>query len=174
MARKKKPESNKAPDENLPVWVPIDSVHQHPRNARRGNVAAIRESIAENGSYAMLVVQRSTGNILKGNHTWQALKELGHTQARVLYGDWDDETATRIVLADNRTSDLAGYDDAIRAELMRGLAESSRGLVGTGYDVKDLERLEASLRPSKPPEFKDLSPGTTVMHHTCPRCGCEF
>jgi hypothetical protein len=92
-----------------------------------------------------LVVQRSTGNILVGNHRYMAAKAMGLTELPVLWIDVDDERAERILLADNRLSDLATYDDAGLAALLKELNITETGLKGTGYSVEELEELLAGL-----------------------------
>ena len=47
-----------------------------PGNARRGDVDAIVDSLRRNGQFRPLVVQRSTGYVLGGNHTLQAAQRL--------------------------------------------------------------------------------------------------
>lgn len=61
-----------------------------------------------------------------------------------MYVDVDDRDARRILVADNRTSDLASYDDFALADLLKQLAEED-GLPGTGYDGSDLDDLLADL-----------------------------
>lgn len=125
--------------------VAIDAVHPHPRNAREGDVGAISESIKANGVYKPIVVQRSTGAILAGNHTWKALKALGRPTVDVVYVDVDDERALRIMLADNRTSDQASYDDSALAALLEELRPTAEGLTGTGFDGDALDDLLQEL-----------------------------
>lgn len=118
--------------------VPISDVSPYPGNARRGNVEKVAESLLWNGQFRPLVVQRSTGYVLAGNHTLRAATEvLGWTEIDVTYIDVDDEHARRIVLADNRTSDLADYDDEALHRLLEGLED----LDGTGYEEEDREVL---------------------------------
>ena len=113
----------------------------YPDNPRRGNVSAIAASLESNGQYRPIVVQKSTNVILAGNHTAQAASALGWKDLQAVYIDVDDEQARRIVLADNRTSDLAEYDEALLAELLGDLPE----LEGTGYSAEDLAEIEAAL-----------------------------
>lgn len=137
--------TNAAPTGNLDVQtVPLAALRPHPSNPRNGDVEAIAESIEANGLYAPLVVQASTGYVLKGNHTYAALLSLGRTEAPAVMLDVDDDRATRILLVDNRTSDLSRYDDAILADLLASLADTS-GLDGTGYDVDALDDLLGAL-----------------------------
>ncbi len=120
--------------------VTVDRLKTHPRNPRRGDVAAIAKSIAKNGFYGAVVAQTSTGFILAGNHRFEAAKREGITDVPVVWVDVDDKTARRILLADNKTNDLAGYDDEALAALLDA-ARSDDDLVGTGYTEDDLEKL---------------------------------
>ena len=90
--------------------VPIDDVQSHPSNPRKGDIQGIAESLQVNGQYSPIVVDARNGNILAGNHTWRAAKSLGWEKISVVHVDVNDEQAKRILLADNRTSDLATYD----------------------------------------------------------------
>jgi DNA modification methylase len=121
--------------------VATEDLTLHPDNARRGDVGTIAHSLAENGMYSPLVVQRSTSYVLAGNHTLMAARQLGWTEVDVVYVDVDDERATRIMLSANRTADLGGYDDALLLELLQGLPD----LEGTGYDDDALRALEAAV-----------------------------
>lgn len=121
--------------------VSVGSLKPYDKNPRKGNVRAIAESLATNKQYRPIVVQQSTKKILAGNHTWQAAKILGWSKIAVVFVDVDDESAARIVLADNRTNDLAEYDDKILADLLKNLGSVS----GTGYTESDLQAIMASV-----------------------------
>lgn len=123
------------------LMVPINSIEQHPRNYNNGDLDAIIESIEVNGFMAPLIVQRSTGYIVAGNHRWQALHALGATEAPVVIADITDDRATRYLLADNRIASLAMADEAAQLELLRELSESQDGLMGSGWDEASFERL---------------------------------
>ena len=128
-----------------PLMVPIDSIQQHPRNYNNGDLDAIIESITVNGFMSPLIVQRSTGYIVAGNHRWQALHAMGATEVPVVMADLSNDRATRYLLADNRTAQLAVTDDAAMFELLRELSESEEGIIGTGYDQDAYERLLMDL-----------------------------
>ena len=117
--------------------IPIERLKPYEKNPRKGNVRAIAESLAKNKQYRPIVVQKSTRKILAGNHTWQAAKSLGWDKVAAVLIDVDTEQAKRIVLADNRTSDIAEYDDEILAELLASLDEPS----GTGYSETDVQAI---------------------------------
>jgi DNA modification methylase len=117
--------------------IAIGSLKRFPGNPRRGDVAAIKESLEVNGQYRPIVVNRPTMEVLAGNHTLAAAIELGWKEIAITYVDADPERAKRIVLADNRTNDLAGYDSEALVELLSDLEDFE----GTGYAQDDLDEL---------------------------------
>lgn len=116
---------------------PVGSLVEHPDNPRRGDVPLIVESIKANGFYGTLTVQKSTSYVLTGNHRLRAAIEAGIEAVPILVVDVDDATARRIMLADNRTSDLAYYDDPG----LLGVLSSVPDLRGTGYDQASIDTL---------------------------------
>jgi hypothetical protein len=121
--------------------ISIDLLQPHPRNVRQGDIGAISESLKAHGQYRPITYQKSTGRILAGNHTWKAAKALGWKEIVATSIVCNDEEAIRILLADNRTSDLADYDDAGLAELLKELADTTTGLEGTLFDGDALDQL---------------------------------
>lgn len=126
--------------------VDIDSVQAHSKNVRQGDIGAISESLKAHGQYRPIVVDKRTNRILAGNHTWKAAKALGWQQIAAGYIETkDDDEALRILLADNRTTDLASYDDSGLADLLKQLSETDIGLEGTAFDGDDLDNLLKDL-----------------------------
>jgi hypothetical protein len=123
----------------------ITELSLHPDNPRQGDIGAIIQSIEANGWVGSIVAQTSTGHVLAGNHRLQAAAHVGMKKVPVHWIDVDDDTARRILIADNRTSDLATYDDAYLADLVSSIATSEKGLLGTGWDGDDLDDLLASI-----------------------------
>ena len=119
--------------------VPIDSISPHPRNVRQGDIGAIVESLKTHGQYRPIVVQKSTGHILAGNHTWKAARLLKMDTIAVTEIDVDDDQALRILLTDNRSNDLAAYDEHALLELLQELAATELALEGTGFTPEDLD-----------------------------------
>lgn len=104
----------------------------------------MKASIAKFGFWGAIVAQRSTRHVLAGNHRLMAARELGLGEVPVVWVDVSDERARAILAADNRTSDLGGYDDAALAELLSHLSQDDL-LDGTGYTLDDLDDLIGSM-----------------------------
>lgn len=150
------------------VRVPIGEPILHPQNARRSDMALLRSSLLTYGQYSPLVGQRSTRYVLRGNHLLIAARGLGWTEIDVVYVDVDDEWAAKIVLIDNRSSDLAGYDTAELLERLQDLPD----LRGTGFGQPDLDGLLAEVNAQVPlaedeapplPEEPVTQPGELIV-----------
>jgi hypothetical protein len=118
---------------------PIGDVHEHPNNPRRGNVPAIAASLGRFGQIAP-VLALPDGTIIAGNHTYRAAVELGWTKIAVLTADLPPDEADAFLVADNRLSDLATYDQTLLLDLL-----SSIELDGTGYTPDNVDELRNAL-----------------------------
>lgn len=123
----------------------VDSLTPYAKNPRTGDVEAIKESLIVNGQYRAIVVRAGTHDVLAGNHTLAAAKALGWSELLCHVVDVDDEQAARIVLVDNRSNDLATYDNVALTELLRSLPD----LKGSGYGDDFLDELLTELAPAK-------------------------
>jgi ParB/RepB/Spo0J family partition protein len=157
--------------------VEIDRIQPHPRNVRQGDIGALIESLKAHGQYRPIVVQRSTGYILAGNHTWHASKQMKASHIQVVWADVDNDEAIRILLVDNRTNDLATYDDHELAHLLEALVMTPDRLHGTGYSPDDLDSLLALLNNESTEIEKEIEiekDKSDRKQLTCPECGHEF
>lgn len=124
----------------------VGDLRTYHRNPRRGNTVVIAQSLTVNGQYRPIVVNAGThtgrpNEVLAGNHTLMAARDLGWSSVAAVTVDVDEDQAARIVAADNRTADLGEYDDRLLLELLADLPD----LDGTGYDEGDLADLERVL-----------------------------
>lgn len=174
--------------------MPISAILQYPGNAKQGDVAAILESLRSNGQYRAIVVREHNGKhtSLAGNHTVLAIALHGRGDCGIpakINGkerpcglcrntDWDpvarcdiitcdENTALRINLADNRTSELGGHDDHALALL---LAELDGDFTGTGYNDADFDGLmsavdEATMAAGRDDEDQEQPATTTRQDH---------
>lgn len=133
--------------------VPISALKPYDRNPRIGNVEEIAKSLSKTKMYKPIIVNKRDSKILAGNHTYLAARQLGWTEMLVSYVDVDDDTAARIVLVDNKTSDMGTYDDKVLAELLASLPDPTDG---TGYSPMDLQDLIEEATSTDPGMQKTL------------------
>jgi ParB-like chromosome segregation protein Spo0J len=125
------------------AWVPISSLNPYPGNPRQGDIGLIATSLKAHGQTRPIVASRTTRHILRGNSTADAALQLGWATIWVTWVDVDDVGEKKIVLADNRTSDLASYDKDV---LARAIAEAVNGpdqIMETGYTLEELDDIAA-------------------------------
>jgi ParB-like chromosome segregation protein Spo0J len=108
---------------------------EHPDNPRQGDDETVAESIDVNGFYGAIIVQASTGRILAGHTRRRNLLDAGATTGPVLWLDVDDARALRILLADNRSAELANW---IPGKLADVLAAMGADIAGSGFTVADV------------------------------------
>lgn len=129
-----------------PLAVPIGELNADPANARRHpdrNMAAIEASLRRWGQRFPIVVQRQGMVVRAGNGRLEAARRLGWTHLAAVVVDEDSVEATAFALADNRSSELAEWDDEALAALLQSLPTD----VPTGFSEGDLEALLAELNP---------------------------
>src|SRR5438105_5163827 len=83
--------------------------------------------------------------ILAGNGTCEAARDLEWSTIRAELIDCTPAEAKRIVLVDNRASDLGVYDDSALVALLTEV--QSEDLAGVGYSAADVEQLLALVAP---------------------------
>ncbi len=117
--------------------LPLDQLNPFPGNARRGDLAAIREMLLSHGQIEPLVVNRGTltgrpNELVAGNNRAQVMQSLGWAEAGVTYIDVDDTEVRKLNVGLNRTGDLAQNDERALAAILASIAAES-SLIGTGY-----------------------------------------
>jgi len=140
-------ETAAAQDGKLQVqWVPLDSVHLNPENPRLNDPAVepVMASIARFGFRVPIVANARTGLIEAGNTRWKAAQRMGLTEIPVIFADDDEITALAFALADNRTAEIAQWDEPSLADLLRRL-DAEGELAASAFTHDDLGSLLARL-----------------------------
>jgi hypothetical protein len=166
--------------------VPVDNLQHDPDNARRGDTAAVRRSLKAFGQRKPVVAKRigdasdgtPTGIVIAGNTTLEAAIELGWPMIAAVFVDDDTMTARAYALADNRTAELASWDEQQLSEHLRSLADVEFDMTVLGWTGADLAALlgdpgDLAGFPLAEPggDGDEIKAGKTV---TCPNCGEEF
>jgi len=142
------------------VKVAIAELSLDPKNARKHsqrNLDAIAASLVRFGQRKPLVVHR--GVVLAGNGTLEAARSLGWTEIEVaeVPDDWDNDTAKAYALADNRTAELAEWDESELAKQLLELQDADWDITELGFEVPalaDIEPVDEDEIPEPPAEPK--------------------
>lgn len=114
-----------------PLAEPVERLELDPRNARKhdeANLAAIAARLKRFGQRRPIVVNRVNGQIEAGNGTLLAARQLGWTHLAVVWVEDDPSSQTGFSLADNRTAELARWDQEMLQELLFEVGEQEAGL----------------------------------------------
>jgi DNA modification methylase len=133
------------PESLRPLLVPIDSVTRWPNNPRRGDVAAITASLQRFGQQRPVLVQKSSGQVVAGNHTRDAMLVLGWTHMAAVDTELDDVEAKSFLLADNQINDRAQNDPDALGAMLRELAALGAISPALGFDSETLDRFLVTI-----------------------------
>jgi len=127
-----------------------------PSNVRkhsRRNLDAIKASLRKFGQQKPIVVD-AKGIVLAGNGTLTAAKELGWTEIQIVRTELAGVEATAFAIADNRTAELAEWDEDGLANVLQSLkVEDADLLAATGYDAAELDKMsKAEVTEDEVPE----------------------
>ena len=123
--------------------VDISDISQDPANVRKHsdrNLEAIAASLRAFGQQKPIVVDKR-GVILAGNGTYEAAKRIGWDKIQITRTDLSGTMATAYAIADNRTAELAEWDDTALAEQLRALQSEEFDLSNVGYTDDEVQQL---------------------------------
>lgn len=146
------------------VSLPVADLHVDPANVRRHpdrNLDAIKASLARFGQQKPIVVD-SNGVVRAGNGTLEAARALGWETIACVRTPLAGTEATAYAIADNRTSELAEWDETALAETLGSLVAEEISLADLGFDETEYDRLfdvvgtpvddgSVKLKPVPPP-----------------------
>jgi site-specific DNA-methyltransferase (adenine-specific) len=159
------------------INIEISRLEQDPNNARRHsekNLKAIKGSLAKFGQQKPIVID-SKHVVIAGNGTLEAAKELGWTHINVVVTELDELGKMAFALADNKTSELAEWDDDTLRYQLDWLDKQDFDIGDIGFgdfslDDKDKDETESNITGSKELNEDEFS----QFEHQCPKCGFEF
>jgi site-specific DNA-methyltransferase (adenine-specific) len=132
----------------------IDDLSLDPNNARRHddkNIKAIADSLSQFGQRKPIVVWRKT--VVAGNGTLVAARSLGWKDIEVALvpDDWSADKVKAFALADNRSAELAVWDEQVLAAQLLELqaAEFDIELLGFELPADELSEVTEDEIPEK-------------------------
>lgn len=127
--------------------VKIDTLILDPANVRRHpakNLEAIKASLTRFGQQRPVLVN-AKGIIIAGNGTVMAAKALGWEHVNIVRTELEGSEATAYAIADNRTAELAEWDDDALAQQLAALQIEDEELAkAAGFDAKEIAALAES------------------------------
>jgi DNA modification methylase len=122
----------------------LSALSLDPSNVRkhsRRNLDAIKASLRKFGQQKPIVVD-AKGIVLAGNGTLTAAQELGWTKIEITRTELAGVEATAFAIADNRTAELAEWDEDGLAKVLESLkVEDADLLAATGYDAAEVDKM---------------------------------
>jgi site-specific DNA-methyltransferase (adenine-specific) len=118
--------------------VKIDDLDLDPRNARKHdakNLKAIADSLEQFGQRKPIVVWGRT--VVAGNGTMVAARSLGWTEITVarVPDDWTADQVKAYALADNRSAELAVWDEQVLASQLLELQQAEFDIELLGFEL---------------------------------------
>ena len=141
--------------------LPVEVLVLDPRNARKHdekNLSAIAGSLDRFGQRKPIVVT-SENVVVAGNGTLTAALSLGWEKIDVVRvpDDWSDDQVKAFALADNRTAELAVWDEQVMASQLLELDAAGFDIAEFGFEAVDMpddpepvEEDEVIEPPAKP------------------------
>ena len=151
--------------------IKISDLSLDPANVRkhdRKNLDAIKASLRKFGQQKPIVVD-AKGIVIAGNGTMTAAQELGWTDIAAVRTELVGVEATAFAIADNRSAELAEWDDKL-AEVLKSLQDADVNLEQLGFTSDDV-KIEAEK--NAPEEFAEVDENIETEHQ-CPKCGYKW
>ena len=123
------------------IQLPVDKLSKDPANARKHsqkNIDAIIASLRRFGQQKPIVVDKS--NVVRaGNGTLEAARQLGWETIAAVQSELVGADMSAYAIADNRTSELAEWDDEVLKATLEGFDDALRE--AAGFDLDEVEKL---------------------------------
>ena len=152
-------------------YMALTKLKRAPRNPKEHDLGMLHSSIARFGFVSPIILDEQTGRLVAGHGRLDALQQMKASgkgpPERVVAenGEWlvpvirgvafdDEREAEAYLLADNRATELGGWDESALAEVLADFAADD-ALEGMGWDVEDVDAL---LKAAAPDRWDDEGP----------------
>lgn len=172
-------------------YIALEDLRRHPRNPKAHDLGALHTSVNRFGYVTPVLIDERTGYLVAGHGRIDTLAQLkasgkqppARIEAR--NGDWyvpvvrgvafnSDSEVEAYLVADNRMTELGGWNEPELAALLQDLAAEDEALLeATGYDAEDLQALLDELTPLAPEDFGAYDEDIETAY-CCPKCGYKW
>lgn len=127
----------------------VDELSQDPANARvhgKRNIEAIVSSLRAYGQQKPIVVD-DNGVVIAGNGTLKAAQELGWKEIDTVTTDLAGTDKVAFAIADNRTAELAQWDDDVLHTVLTGFDKQTREILA--YNQSEYDALAKQIQQTE-------------------------
>lgn len=154
------PRASARTDEVRIEYVPLSELAKWPRNPKKHDLEELGRSIERWGFTVPIALDEGTGKMIAGHGRLAALEVRkasgrpapGRIKVDRKSGEWlapilrglqfaDEQEAEAYLVADNRLTERAGWDNALLSAILEDQVEAQRPLDGVGFDEEELQRL---------------------------------
>lgn len=143
--------------------VPVKELNLDPRNARLHtptNIEAIKASLLAFGQRKPIIINKNN-TVLAGNGTLRAARELNWETIFCTIFEGTEEEERAYAIADNRSAELASWDNTGLADLLTTLSDDL--LIAAGYTPMGVDDLLATLQEEEESLLPDIDTRFTEM-----------
>ena len=140
------------------TWEAIDSLTPWAQNPRNNDdaVEQVAESIRRFGFASPIIARAADRSVIAGHTRLKAAQQLGLDLVPVRFVELDEDEARALALADNKLNEIATWDEAGLAEVMRELEQTGLDLAGLGWQSDELDALLSEMEST--PEAPATAP----------------
>jgi hypothetical protein len=144
--------------------VPISDLHLDPDNARKHsdkNLKAIKGSLKKFGQQKPIVIDKNNC-VIAGNGTLEAAKSLGWKNIDIVRTELEGMEARAFALADNRSAELAEWDNEVLMTALNALKDIDFDLEAIGFDPPEDPLTEGLTDDDEVPEVEQNIHGVVL------------
>ena len=161
------------------IWVSLDRLKEWKDNPRKNEeaVGPVAKSIKECGFGSPIVARLANGEIINGNTRYKASRDiLKLDRVPVRFMDVTEEEAHELALRDNKTGEIAGWDNDLLSKINR--EHQNIDLSKVGFADSEIEIIMSDISEADvawkvfDETIGDSAPKGKKV--TCPHCFKEF
>ena len=137
--------------------VAVADLRPDPKNVNthdQRSIETLIESYGEFGQRKPVVVRREDMIVEAGNGTLAAFKALGWKAIAAVVCDDSESVAKRFALVDNRSAQLAEFDEDLLKQMLEEIASEGGNLTSLGWTEEEIEELLAEAEEGEGAELR--------------------
>lgn len=160
-------------DKKFYKYIDIYEVQQADRNAKDHDIGTLTESMIRFGYTQPILIDKKTKKLLAGHGRIKALKTLKERKydaPKNIFVDDDkwlvpchevdmenEGEAEAYLIADNRLTELGGWNDELLLESLHSILKDTGSLDGTGWDLEDMDDILKTMEEPITQEKEDVT-----------------